>query len=1023
MKQKIRKILNFFLSAFILLNSVTSLTTVYAQENDVDYSEAKEEIIELGNLEDIMVDLLGFDPNAPMLLDTSEKLSGPLAYIHVPGSVYGYDYITKLGVDGKVVFCIEPMQLFVAGTDYPVDTKKWDELSEAQRQAIWEINYYGYSYPGHETDRYYIATQLMIWDVVDKWYDPYHMDGTTPMDVSAELNEITRLRSQPQGRPSFNNTTIKTGLNTPVTITDTKGTLGNYSVNGGKGVNTTVSGNNLTVEITSESYEKTITFSRKYSARDVNIIYGSAANQRVIYLAKRSDPTPNFKLNFELLYADINVDKRDIETGAVAQGDAKLSGAEFTIYNSKNEAVETLVTDNKGEATSKKYPIGTSYTIRETQAPEGYLLTESENKVELKFDGNNTKEHFDTTVENQVIKGKIEIAKSIESEKKYPFESIIETPGVNFTFDIILKSSNETVATLVTDNEGRAISDYLPYGTYIVKEREVEGYDTLAPFEVKIEKDQKTYFYNIFNDGLKAEINIYKVDAETKKRIPAADVEFKIKDDKGNYVTQTVMYPSKYKTDTFVTDNEGSVHLPEPLHFGNYFICEIKAPYGYVLQGSEIPLNVDGKSTEIFMNFENKQQYGQLYVEKFGEFFSGAETEATEYGDLYTPVYEEKNLAGVTYEITAREDIVGQEGTVYFSKGEVVETFTTTEEITVSEPLHLGAYSIRETATIDGYVLDENTYDFDVEYAGQLIEIVQIGKEFKNERQKLNLTIAKTFEEDDKDAYKDVVFGVYTSNNLTVNEATVIPADSLVGLLTIDENGNNVEQLDLPYGEYYAKELKTNIAYELNENKYPFVFESDISGSATVDINVGPIENNKRRLDIEINKVDADHKDHYLDGAIFEVYDKTSNEYVTTICSGKLMIKDTAKGVEYEIATDENFENIIKTVKTDSDKEIILALDEGTYYARKALTTSEDDVDPEFTINDNPITRHVVNHGKATYTDAIYGHEYEFKEIVAPTSYHLNSKPLTVEVIADRDTTIIRKTFVNHRIEIPNTGV
>ncbi len=222
---------------------------------------------------------------------------------------------------------------------------------------------------------------------------------------------------------------------------------------------------------------------------------------------------------------------------------------------------------------------------------------------------------------------------------------------------------------------------------------------------------------------------------------------------------------------------------------------------------------------------------------------------------------------------------------------------------------------------------------------------------------------------------------------------------------------------------YYVKELETNVGFVINEEKHEFTFNTDDSGKATVTVKLDSIENNKRRLDIEVTKVDAKHTEHLLNGAIFEVYDKTTETYVITLCSGKLMIKDSKSGVEYEIATDESFENIIKTVKTDFDKEIILELDEGTYYSRKALIVTEDDVDLEFMINNNPVTRHVVNHGKATLTDAIYGHEYEFKEIVAPTSYHINAKPLTVEVIADRNTAIIRKTYVNYRIEIPNTGI
>ncbi len=78
-----------------------------------------------------------------------------------------------------------------------------------------------------------------------------------------------------------------------------------------------------------------------------------------------------------------------------------------------------------------------------------------------------------------------------------------------------------------------------------LKNMKQKGYDTLKPFEVKIDQNEKTYFYNIYNDTIKAELTIYKTDSETGKRIPAAGVEFKIKDADGNYVTQEVTYPKK----------------------------------------------------------------------------------------------------------------------------------------------------------------------------------------------------------------------------------------------------------------------------------------------------------------------------------------------------------------------------------------------------------------------------------------------------------------------------------------------
>lgn len=1004
MKNILKKGSKFFLTALVILNSMMNTIPVHAEEPTTD--ENLDSVVELGNIKDIFPDLVPQD-NGVVTLDMTD-IGGRYAMIHI-NNQFGFDYISYLTVGDKTVFCIEPMQLFTEGLDYHEDTAKWDELSEQTRQVIWEISYYGYSYPGHQTEKYYTATQCMIWQAVTgTWYQPYEMDGTTIYDISSEMAEINRLRSQPQGRPSFNNQTVKMGLNSPVTLTDTKGTLGNYSITNANGINASVNGNNLTVAITSENYDKSITFSRNFSARDVNVIYGSSGYQRVIWLASRRDPSPDFKLNFELRYADIEVEKQDVETGNKTQGDATFNGATFAIKDTSGNVLETITT-NGSKAKSKKYPVGTTLHVCEVTSPEGYLKNESCNSVTLKDSGDSTPSTFGTTIKDQVIKGRIEIAKSIDKDKYGLFQSNIQKPGKGFKFDIILKSTGKVVSTLETDEDGRAISDYLPYGTYVVKEQASTGYDTLKPFEVKIDKDQKTYFYNIYNDTIKAELTIYKTDSETGKRIPAAGVEFKIKDADGNYVTQEVTYPKKYTTDVFKTDEDGSVHLPAPLKYGEYKLVEIKAPNGYVLKDTEIPINVDGSSTEIFMNFDNKTQKGQVYVEKSGEMLSGVEESETDYGTLYTPVYKEKYLSGVTYEITAREDIVTPEGTVWFHKGDVVDTFTTGDGITTSSLLQLGKYSIKETATQTGFVLDENSYDFDIEYAGQMIDVVEIKQAYVNERQKLDLQITKTFEDEDKDAYKDVVFGVYSKNDITVDDKVIIPANGLVGTLTIDKDGKNVEQLDLPTGDYYVKELGTNVGFKLDEEEHDFTFNYDEDTTKSTVIVPMELHNEKRRLELDINKVDKDHHDHFLNGAIFEVYDKKAKSYITTLASGQLMIVGDDANEEYEISKDEDFTKIIKTVKTNENKQIILDMDDGTYYSRK--------------VGDDKVSKHVIKDGKAVLVDAIYGHEYEFKEIKAPTSYQLADKSKVYKVEADKDTDTIIYHFENARIVVPNTGV
>lgn len=306
-------------------------------------------------------------------------------------------------------------------------------------------------------------------------------------------------------------------------------------------------------------------------------------------------------------------------------------------------------------------------------------------------------------------------------------------------------------------------------------------------------------------------------------------------------------------------------------------------------------------------------------------------------------------------------------------------------------------------------MLDETINDVNIEYEGQLVEVVQKHYTMTNQRQKLELTLNKTFEDNDKLAYKDVVFGVYVKEDIKIGDDVIIPVDSLVGVLTVDENGKNKQQLDLPVGNYYVKELETNVGFELDENHYDFVFENtEDTTKETSLVKLDEIKNNKRRIDLEVAKVDKDHRDHFLNGAIFKVRDMNINE-VTYLVSGQLFIKGNAKDEEYEISKDENFESIIKTAKTDNLNEIILDIDDGTYYSRK--------------VNDDKVTKHIVKDGKAILADAIYGHSYEFTEIKAPTSYHKADKSKTFTVIADKGVDTVIFEFENKRIEIPNTGV
>ncbi len=195
----------------------------------------------------------------------------------------------------------------------------------------------------------------------------------------------------------------------------------------------------------------------------------------------------------------------------------------------------------------------------------------------------------------------------------------------------------------------------------------------------------------------------------------------------------------------------------------------------------------------------------------------------------------------------------------------------------------------------------------------------------------------------------------------------------------------------------------------LDENKYEFTFEYTDTSEEFSKLTLDLIHNEKRRIDLEITKIDKDNHDVFLSGAVFEVKNLTTGQDLGILASGKLALCGTEKDEEYKITLDKNFEHIIKTVKTDSEKEIILKISEGTYYTRK--------------VDSEEVTKHIIKDGKATLPDAIYGHEYEFKKIEAPTSYRLATSALVGKVIAERDIELVKYTFENERIKVPNTSM
>ena len=541
---------------------------------------------------------------------------------------------------------------------------------------------------------------------------------------------------------------------------------------------------------------------------------------------------------------NVTVTKSDSEKG-LPQGDASLAGAKYGIYKG-NQLIDTYTTDANGSFTTKYYICGDDWTIREISPSEGYLLNTESLHIGAEAKNYTVEYNLAKPLDSleDVIKGKIAVIKHCDDGA-----TKIETPEVGAEFEVYLKAAGsyenagETKRDiLVCDENGFAETKDLPYGEYSV--RQIKGWDgkeLLAPFTVFVSEDGQVYRFLINNAPYEAIIEIVKKDAETGKIIPAAGIGFKVRNtDTGEYIVQHINYPTPTDIDIYYTDVSGKLMMPEKLPYGNYEIIEQCTAYGYVLDSAPIAFKVDGEKTVVTVEKFNMPQKGIIRITKSGEIFASA----VETDGVYSLVFADKNLAGATYEITAAVDIITPDGTLRYAKGTVVDTVTTDENGTAeSKALYLGKYTVRETKTPYGMVLNSTPKTVELTYAGETVEVTETAAEFYNERQKAALSLAKilgkdeTFNIGNNGEILSVQFGLYAAEDLFAVDGSSVPKDGLLEIANCDENGNITFKTDIPVGaKLYVKEIATDSHYILSDEKYPVTFDYAGQDTALVEI-------------------------------------------------------------------------------------------------------------------------------------------------------------------------------------------
>ena len=308
----------------------------------------------------------------------------------------------------------------------------------------------------------------------------------------------------------------------------------------------------------------------------------------------------------ERTYAKIHLIKEDAETGANPQGDATLEGAVYGLYARENivhpdgttgivhkagDLVSTLKVDQKGDAVVKDLYLG-KYFVKEIQAPEGYLLDETEHDVECSYEGG-TVPTIERTVKSTelVMKQPFQIIKAANNGQTdadllkgagfsaYLKSSLEKKEDGSYDFShaepVILTADGKT--EMFTDEKGYACSIPLPYGTYIVRETTTpHNYKPVEDFEITIRENNpnKPQVWKVLLDKeFSAKLKIIKKDDETKKPVLVAGTEFKIYDlDHKKYVEQVTTYPTVTVHKSFFTDSQGYLILPKNLEIGHYRI-------------------------------------------------------------------------------------------------------------------------------------------------------------------------------------------------------------------------------------------------------------------------------------------------------------------------------------------------------------------------------------------------------------------------------------------------------------------
>ncbi len=455
-----------------------------------------------------------------------------------------------------------------------------------------------------------------------------------------------------------------------------------------------------------------------------------------------------------------------------------------TLRAEAGEVVDTITTQSDGMASSKELYLG-KYVITEKQAPHGMTLQNEPQTVELVYAGQEIElTEVQAGVYNERQRVEISLVKSMETDKLFGIGQSDEITHVTFGLyaaEKILAADGSSIPQdglieiVSLDKDGKALcTTDLPLGSYYLQELSTDSHYQLSDAKYPVVFDyagQDTKIVELSaNDGAVIEnkliygsVSGLKVDASDK---PLAGATM------GLFAASETKFTKATALMTAVSAEDGSFRF-EKVPVGNWIVCEIEQPQGFVLSKELFPVTVKEQGQVIEVKIANDLIRGSITLTK------------------YDADYPENRLSGAVFEVY--RDVNGNKT---LDKDDVLLGVMeeTSAGVYWMKDLEYGGVLVKEKTAPEGFILDEKAYYVEIDTDGKTYTVEnEAGKGFLNQALKGSLKIIKTTSDGKKEGF---AFHITGANGYDMT-------------FTTDANGEIFIE-NLRIGEYTVTELKNS---------------------------------------------------------------------------------------------------------------------------------------------------------------------------------------------------------------------